>query len=101
VDSALTVRLVPLVERTAEEWHAAWEQALDHDATLRGLIEEALPESQAQASRYGVEVTLWNAASQRRVWAGRTEAHTKKELRKGAGGLVQSVMDALKLARLL
>jgi len=101
VDSALTVRVVPLVDDERREWGAIWKESLTPEGTLRQLIETSLPESQTRTRYYGVEVMLWGGEPTRRIWAGRTEFHTMKQLKKGAGDLVQDVMGTLKLARLL
>jgi len=101
IDSAISVRLVPLADRTAKEWFEAWDAALERETTLKQLIGEALPDSETKTRWYGIEVVLWEAGSGRRLWAARTGAHTMKQLRKGAGDFVQDVLGSLKLARLL
>ncbi len=50
---------------------------------------------------YGVEVALWDTQARSRIWAARTNAYTRKQLKKAGGEFVQLVMGALKIAGLL
>ncbi len=101
IDGAISVRLVPLQGRDEAAWTVAWQKSLQEDSSLRLLIEETLPQSDIKVHRYGVEVALWEAQNRYRVWAGRTDAYTMKQLKKGAGEFVQFVVDTLKHAGLL
>ena len=101
IDGAISVRLVPLQGRDEAARTVAWQKSLQEDSNLRLLIEETLPQSDIKVHRYGVEVALWEAQNRYRVWAGRTDAYTMKQLKKGAGEFVQFVVDTLKHAGLL
>jgi hypothetical protein len=101
VDSAITVRLVPLKETTEEEWGELWQESVRKDATVRMLIEETLPVSPVRSRKFGVEVALWDTTTGGRVWAGRSDVYKRKELESEAGNFVNMVMDELKEARLL
>ena len=59
------------------------------------MIDESLPVSEDRASRYGVEAALWETEHWKRIWAGRTDPASRKQLRKRSGDFVQSVMDVL------
>jgi hypothetical protein len=74
IDGAITVRAVPLVDMTEEQWIAGWTKQIEGPGTLRELIEETLPLSGERAGKYGVELTVWDVEDRKRVWAGRTWA---------------------------
>jgi hypothetical protein len=96
IDGAITVRVLGLREPlTVEAWIAAWDEATRGEADLRELIDESLPVSKSWAKRYGVEAALWKTEGWERIWAGRTEPMSRKQLRKRSGAFVQSVMDRL------
>lgn len=101
IDAAIAIRLVPLEKKGTEAWIETWRETLESGSTLGDLIEQSLPLTDSHASRYGVEITLWDADKRVRLWSGRTAAHGIKQLRKGAADLVQLVIDALKRERLL
>jgi hypothetical protein len=101
VDAAISVRVVPLKDRSEAEWGAAWRDALDGGGTLRQLVEASLPVPETKARSYGVEAALWDTDRRQRVWSGRTNPYTRKQLRKGGGTFVQFVIDALKMEGLL
>jgi hypothetical protein len=101
VDSAITVRLVPLKGSSEEEWGSLWEESLRQDATVRMLIEDTLPVSPVRSRKYGVEVALWDTTTGGRVWAARSDVYKRKELESEAGNFVNMVMDELEESRLL
>jgi hypothetical protein len=86
VDAAISVRVVALGGRADDEWGESWRAEIRGAGTLRELIEESLPVDNAKSPRYGVEATLWDTESGLRIWAGRTDPYTRKQLNKGAGG---------------
>ena len=96
IDGAITVRAVPLIKPlTEEQWIAGWVEAADAEGDLRELIDESLPVARDGAKKYGVEAALWETTDWKRIWAGRTDAASRKTLRKRSGDFVQSVMDVL------
>ena len=97
IDGAISVRLVPLVGKTAEDdWANAWNAQIESGETLRELVQATLPPQAVKAKTYGVEVALWDAKSGTRVWSGRTPPYKKKQLSKNTGEFVTMVMHALK-----
>jgi hypothetical protein len=102
IDSAITVRLVPLEGKDATAWTEAWSGGLEDDANLRRLIEDSLPLAGVEAPWYGAEVTLWAAGKGSRVWAGRSGPIHRKAVKKGrSGAFVGEVIAQLKLEDLL
>jgi hypothetical protein len=102
IDSAITVRLVPLEGKDATAWTEAWSGGLKDDANLRRLIEDSLPLSGVKASRYGAEVTVWAAGKGSRVWAGRSGPIHRKAVNKGrSGAFVGQVIAQLRFEQLL
>ncbi len=101
IDGAISVRVVPVAKKGEDLWIDAWNEGLNQEGSLRGLIEESLPAKRVDAKTFGAEITLWNTRSRARIWACRTSTHPRKQLREGAGTYVQLVMDALKDAGLL
>ena len=101
VDAAISIRVVALKGRADDEWGESWSAEIRGSGTLRELIEESLPVDEVKSSRYGVEAALWDTGSGQRIWAGRTDPYSRKQLGKGAGGFVQFVIDALKNDALL
>jgi len=96
VDGVVSVRLVPLDTREARDaWPVTWLAGRGDETPFRNTIESALAQSGIPASRYGLEVDLWDMASRQRVFSGRTDPYSMKDLRKGAGDFMQSVLDAL------
>jgi hypothetical protein len=101
VDAAISVRVVPLKDRGEAEWGAAWSEGVHGNGTLAQLIEASLPVTGTKAPGYGVEVSLWDTDNRLRIWSGRTNSYTRKQMRKGAGTFVQFVIDALRNEGLL
>jgi len=102
VAGILMVSLVPIAdEKALTDWAASWLDLRQTETTARASLEHALTRSQTAAPRYAVEVELWDTASRRRVWSGRTDAHKRKAWRDGASEMVQSVIAALREDRLL
>lgn len=95
VEGAITVRLVPLEDRTERQWGEAWTGWANSAPRIRDLIEATLPVATGEARMYGVEVALWEATNWNLVWAGRTDSYRRKELSKEAGTFVQFTLDAL------
>jgi hypothetical protein len=101
IDGAITVRVVPLKGIGEEQWAAQWKAAVESDGTVRELIDESLPLEGQKSKQYGVEAAVWETGEGLRIWAGRTNPYTVKQMRKGSGDFVQFVMRALKGANLL
>ena len=101
VSGAITVRVVPLKDRTEEDWSGDWYNWLRSNPRIHGLIEDTLPVSKQKSKRYGVEVALWESSDWSIVWAARTDTYKRKELEHEAGNLVQLTMAALREAQLL
>jgi hypothetical protein len=101
VDGAITVRVVPLKNRTKDEWAESWRAWVDRNETIRELVRKTLAEADPGARQYGVEVALWQSGKWTCIWAARTDALSRKQVNKGAGDFVQVVMDALREANLL
>ena len=101
VDGAISIRVVRLDELDEKAWGEAWKAAMGPEDKLRTLIEESLPVERKKARKYGVEVALWDTRARSRIWAARTNAYTRKQLKNGGGEFVQFVMGALKIAGLL
>lgn len=97
IDGAISVRLVPLKDVKEDDWIATWRERRGASLTFRMLVEEALPITGKKAKKFGVEVDLWETTNGYRVWAGRSNGHSLKQLRKEAPDLVQVIMDELKL----
>jgi hypothetical protein len=97
IDGAISVRLVPLVGKTAEDdWGEVWNEQIQRGETLRELVQDTLPLQTVKTKSYGVEVALWDAKSGTRVWSGRTPPYKKSQLSKNTGEFVSMVMYALK-----
>jgi hypothetical protein len=101
IDSAISVRVVPLEKGNEEAWHRAWAEGTESEGTLRMLIEETLPVEPSKAKFYGVEIAVWETKNSYRVWSGRSNGHKKKELQEGAGAFIGYTVDALKDAALV
>ncbi len=101
IDGAISVRLVPLEKKGDEAWYRAWAEGTERDDNLRKLIEETLPVEPTEATRFGLEIAVWETENRYRVWAGRTDGHKLKELQEGAGDFIEYTVDALKDAGLL
>jgi hypothetical protein len=101
VDGAITIRLVPLDDRTEEDWDDEWRGQTESDTRIRGLIEKTLPVPEKQAKRYGVEVALWESGGWSMIWAARTDTYKRKELEDEAAPFVQLTIAALRDAGLL
>ena len=101
IDGAISVRLVPLKRGGDDAWQRAWAEGREQDANLRMLIEETLPAEPTKASRFGLEIAVWETENGHRVWAGRTDGHKLKQLQKSAGDFIQYTLGALKDAGLL
>ncbi len=101
-DGILMVSLVPIADDKAyADWAASWLASRSTETSARASVEQSLTRSQIEAPRYAVEIELWDTASRRRVWSGRTEPQKRKAWRDGASELVQSVMLALREDRKL
>lgn len=97
IEAALSVRVVPLAGKTGEsDWAAAWSEQVAGDQGLRELVQATLPLAGTKASKFGVEVTLWDARDSTRVWGIRTGSYSRKQLQKNTGEFVLMVMRALK-----
>jgi len=101
VDGVITVRAVPLIDLTEEEWIAAWKEQVVSDATIRELIDDSLPLVDAKAKRYGVELAVWDVETGVRFWAGRTNVLKRKQLSKGVPEFVRGVIGTLVMADLV
>jgi len=102
IDGVISIRVTRLEgANKEEEWSASWTKSLDAGTTLRTMIDESLPETGEKAPRLGVEIALWDTATQECIWAGRTGTYKLKALRKGAGDIVAVIIDALERAKLL
>ena len=95
VDGAITVRLVPLKDRTEEEWAGAWQRWVNSAPRVRELIEATLPDAGEKTKRYGIEVAFWESNDWNLVWAARTDIYKRKELSDAAGTFVEFAMAAL------
>lgn len=100
IDGAISVRLVPVAKGAEEDWIEQWAVWTAGDANLRSLIEETLPAEPTKASRFGVEIAIWDILNRHLVWSGRTGSHKMKKLRQGAGDLIEFTIDDLKDAGL-
>ena len=94
---AISVRLVPLKNVKEDDWIATWRERRGASLTFRMLVEETLPITVKKAKKFGVEVDLWETTNRYRVWAGRSNGHSRKQLRNEVSNLVQIIMDELKL----
>jgi hypothetical protein len=101
VDAAISVRLIPLDKSDKVQWADGWAAGMDEDTNLRLLIEETLPVQPTEASRFGLEIAVWETEHRYRVWAGRTDGLKKKQLAEGAGDFVEYTIQALSDAGLL
>lgn len=101
VDAAITVRLVPLDDRTEENWSEAWRRGATSENRIRKLIDETLPVSGREGKRYGVEVALWDALGWRLTWAARSDPYGREELADESGNFVRLTLDALTDAGLI
>jgi hypothetical protein len=101
IDGAVSVRVVALHGTTESDWAAAWSAEVRGTGTLAELVRESLPIASVKSPSYGIEVTLWDADKRTRIWSGRTNPYTRKEMRSGAAEFVQFVLDALEISRLL
>jgi hypothetical protein len=101
VDGVITVRAVPLKHVTEQAWSEAWNKQVESDGTIRELIEETLPLTDEKAKKYGVELAVWDVGSGVRVWAGRTNVLTRRQLTKGVPEFVRGVIGALIMADLV
>lgn len=97
VDGFITVRLVPLVDQTEEEWAASWKTEWSSPITVRDYIKESLPVQGTKAKKFGAVITLWDMKSRARVWSGRTTAAKLAKLRKQAGDSLFEVINSLVL----
>ena len=96
VDAAITVRLIPLDDRTEEEWEDEWRRQTESKTRIRGLIEESLPPPKKRAKRYGVEVALWESGDWSMVWAARSDSYKRKELQAEAAYFVELTISSLR-----
>jgi len=101
VDGAITVRLFGFEDKEGSAWAETWAAEFAKETTLRLLVESSLPVRGEDGGHYGVDVALWEGRSWHRIWAGRTDVHPIKKLRKSAGACVQSVIETLKNRRRL
>ena len=95
IEAAITVRLVRLDGQTEAEWAEAWGRQPGSGIRIRDLVEKTLPEPEKKAKHYGVEVALWEADGWTMVWAARSDAYKRKELKDAAAPFVQRTMIAL------
>ena len=96
VDAAITVRLVPLDDRTEKEWDDEWRRQTESSIRIRGLIEETLPPPEKRAKRYGIEVALWESGDWSMIWAARSDTYKRKELQDEAAYFVRLTISALR-----
>ena len=101
VDGVMTVRAVGLDDVGEEGWVADWRAWLASESTVRQLIEKTLPLPPKRAKRYGIEFALWGTTPGRRLWAARTGACTRDDLKSGVADLLRLAIDGLKDARWL
>ena len=102
IDGVISIRVARLEGANKEdEWSASWNKSLDAGTTLRAMIDESLPQTGEKAPKLGVEVALWDTATQKCIWAGRTGTYKLKALRNGAGDIVAVIIDELERAKLL
>ena len=101
VDGAITVRLVPLDDRTEKEWSAAWNRWLGTAPRIQQLIEQTLPVPEGKTRSYGVEVALWESTGWDLIWAARTDTYRRKKLAVEAGPFVKRTLNALWDAELI
>lgn len=96
VDGVFTVRFAPLDDKEATEaWPAAWRADIDTPARVRDYVEAWMRRPAVDAKRYGAEVTVWEVATGRRLWAGRFHPLKRSELQKNASSMTQDVMNQL------
>lgn len=101
VQGVIALRLVPLDAMTVEAWGAKWRDDLAKPILLRDYVNASLAQMNPDAAWYGVEATLWTMETRRCVWAARTKELQTGALRKGAGGLVEDIIDDLRFKNLL
>lgn len=101
IDGAISVRVARLAGKNDADWSFAWRKMLDDGTTLREMIDDALPQTGEKASRYGVEVAVWDTQDSNCVWGGRTNTYSRKALKKGAADLTQFVMARLRFDEIL
>lgn len=95
IDGVISVRLVPLDKTSEPEWPARWRRWAEDGGGLRQLLEASLPVKAEKAKKYGIEVTLWETSSAKRVWSARTDIYNRSELKHGGSDLVLMVMAEL------
>ena len=93
---AMTVRAVPLDDRGEEAWGAGWTAWADAPSTVRDLVRGTIPVAKKKAKKYGIELALWSVESPRPLWAARTTAVSKGDLRSGVGDLLRLTIESLK-----
>jgi hypothetical protein len=97
VDGVFTVRLVPFADKKAwEAWPAAWRAGVESAPTVRAYVEESLARvPPAKVKKHGAEVSVWEVANGRRLWAGRFSPMSIGDLQDNASGMTQDVMTEL------
>lgn len=96
VDGVFTVRFAPIDGKEAEAaWPAAWRADIDTPARVREYVDATMRRPFVEAKRYGAEITVWEVATGRRLWAGRFNPLKRSELQKNASGMTQDVMNQL------
>jgi hypothetical protein len=95
-DAAITVRLVPLDERSEEAWADAWLRQTESDIRIRELVDQTLPLPEKKSKRYGVEVALWESGGWNMIWAARTDTYRRRELEDESAPFVQMTITALR-----
>jgi hypothetical protein len=97
VDGVFTVRLVPFADKKAQEaWPAAWRADLESGFKVRAYVEESLRRvPPAKVKKHGAEVSVWEVANGRRLWAGRFSPLPIGDLQDNASVMTQDVMTEL------
>ena len=101
IQAVISVRLVSMASTTPEAWAGSWRETTTGSQRLRELIDESLPLPAKPVGPFGVEIALWDTKTGARVWAGRTESYKLKQLQRGAGEIVQRIMDRLRVDSLV
>jgi hypothetical protein len=95
VGGVMTVRAVSLDETGKDRWAQDWHAWLESDSTIRQLVEQSLPLPKKKSKKYGIEFTLWGSGG-RKLWAARTGACSRSDLKSSTAELLQLAIDAMK-----
>jgi hypothetical protein len=101
VDGVLTVRAEGFREANNQAWGAAYavtwflvDDPFDRRA-LNRVIGAGAAVDNLDAAHYGVETELWNAATQRSVWVGKTDTYDAGDLKEVVATYADVVVDEL------